>query len=41
MKIYKSRYLASKENDGDVIVNVCGGYRIMSNSDYKIWKQQK
>jgi hypothetical protein len=40
MKIYKSRYFASKDNDGKKIVKVFGGYVLMTDDQYKLWKQQ-
>lgn len=37
--LYKSRYYAKKVALGDdVIVKVCGGYKIMNTLDYIIWK---
>ena len=40
--IYKSRYYAKKAARGDeVVVKVDGGYKIMSASNYNIWKKQK
>lgn len=39
--IYISRYFAKKEAKADeVVVKVCGGYKIMSISDHQIWKRQ-
>jgi hypothetical protein len=40
--LYASRYYASKAATRDqVIVKVDGGYKIMSASDYNIWRKQK
>lgn len=40
--LFASRYLAKKAARGDeVIVKVCGGWRIMSARDYQIWAAQK
>ena len=40
--LYKSRYYAKKEARKDeVVVKVDGGYKIMSASNYNIWKKQK
>lgn len=40
--IYPTRYLAKKEAKGDEkVVRVEGGYKIMSYTDYNIWKNQK
>ena len=40
--LYTSRYYAKKDATGDVVVvKVCGGYRIMSASDYIIWRKQR
>lgn len=41
MKIYESRYKASKENPGKVIVKVEGGYMAIGTDQYAIWKRQK
>lgn len=40
--LYTSRYYAKKAaSGGEVVVKVCGGYTIMSASEYRIWKKQK
>ena len=40
--LYTSRYYAKKAAKGDeVVVKVCGGYTIMTASQYNIWKKQK
>ena len=40
--LYTSRYYARKDATGDeVIVKVCGGFRIMSASDYNVWRKQR
>lgn len=40
--LYTSRYYARKDaTGGDVVVKVCGGYRIMSASDYNVWRKQR
>ena len=40
--LYTSRYYANKEKSGDEkIVKVAGGYKIMSYSEYNVWKNQK
>lgn len=40
--LYTSRYYARKDATGDeVVVKVCGGYRIMSASDYNVWRKQR
>ena len=40
--LYTSRYYANKEKSSDEkIVKVAGGYKIMSYSEYNIWKKQK
>lgn len=40
--LYTSRYYAQKDATGDdVVVKVCGGYRIMSASDYIIRHKQR
>lgn len=42
MTIYPTRYQARKHASGDeVVVKVCGGYAIMSASDYNVWRKQK
>lgn len=40
--LYTSRYYARKDATGDdVVVKVCGGFRIMSVSDYNVWRKQR
>ena len=40
--LYTSRYYARKDATGDeVVVKVCGWYRIMSASDYNVWRKQR
>lgn len=41
--LYKSRYYASKAktDDNDVVVKVCGGFKIMDAYEYAVWKEQK
>lgn len=40
--LYASRYYAKKDVTSDeVVVKVCGGYKIMSASDYIIWRKQR
>lgn len=41
--LYTSRYYAQKDATGDdVVVKVCGGYRIMSASYYyNVWRKQR
>lgn len=42
MVVYPTRYAARKAQFGDeVCVRVCGGYALMSCSDYRIWRKQK
>lgn len=43
MEIFKNRYQAKKalHDDKEVIVKVDGGYTIMSNEEYHVWKLQK
>lgn len=42
MTIYGTRYQARKNACGDrVVVNVCGGYVVMSRSDYSTWREQR
>jgi len=48
MEIFKTRYQAEKErktsewhNGSEKIVKVEGGYTLMSEEDYRIWKLQK
>lgn len=40
--LYKTRYYANKAKSGDeVAVKVEGGYKLMSYSDYHIWRKQQ
>lgn len=46
--LYKSRYFADKarrtdpwHNSHEIIVKVCGGYRLMDAWQYDVWKKQK
>ena len=42
MTIYTTRYQARKAaSSADVVVKVCGGYAIMSASEYSTWRKQK
>ena len=48
MMIYPSRYQAIKvaftvylSRSDFVVVKVCGGYSVMSVSDYRVWRLQK
>lgn len=48
MKIFETRYKANKEkktspyySTSDRVVKVEGGYTIMSEQDYRVWKLQK
>ena len=42
MTIYNTRYQARKAATGaDVVVKVCGGYAVMSASDYNVWRNQR
>ncbi len=42
MTIYKNRYQAMKERKSfERVVKVCGGYTIMNESEYRIWRAQK
>lgn len=39
--LYTTRYYARKAATGaDIVVKVCGGYTIMTATDYKIWRNQ-
>ena len=39
--LYTSRYYAKTQARGDeVVVKVCGGYTIMSASQYNVWKKK-
>lgn len=40
--LYTSRYYAHKAaTSTDVVVKVCGGYTIMTATDYNIWCKQR
>ena len=40
--LYTTRYYAGKAATGaDVVVKVCGGYTIMTETDYSIWRKQR
>ncbi len=40
--LYTTRYYARKAATGaDVVVKVCGGYMIMTASNYNIWRKQR
>ena len=40
--LYSSRYYACKVATADeVVVKVCGGYKIMSAADYNVWRNQR
>lgn len=40
--LYTTRYYARKVCPGDrVVVKVCGGYMIMTASNYNIWRKQR
>lgn len=40
--LYSSRYCARKAATGaDVVVKVCGGYTIMTATDYNVWRRQR
>lgn len=40
--LYISRYYANKAKTGDQIaVKVCGGYKLMTYQQYRIWRTQK
>lgn len=40
--LYTTRYYARKACPGDcVVVKVCGGYMIMSATNYNIWRKQR
>lgn len=40
--VYTSRYYANKaKHGGEVVVKVCGGYSIMTATNYQVWKKQK
>ena len=48
MMIYPNRYQATKaaftvysSHSDFVVVKVCGGYAVMSVSDYRVWRLQK
>lgn len=40
--LYTTRYYARKACPGDcVVVKVCGGYTIMTETNYNIWRKQR
>ena len=40
--LYTTRYYARKACTGDcIVVKVCGGYTVMTASDYNTWRQQR
>lgn len=40
--LFASRYFAKRTAYGDdVVVKVCGGWRVMNVSDYRVWSMQK
>ncbi len=40
--LYTTRYYARKACTGDyVVVKVCGGYDIMTATNYSIWRKQR
>lgn len=40
--LYHSRYIAKKVACGDqIVVKVCGGYKIMDAHQYNVWRKQK
>ena len=40
--LYTTRYYARKACTGDrVVVKVCGGYTIMTASNYNVWRSQR
>ena len=42
MTIYKTRHQALKERKSyERVVKVCGGYVIMTESEYQIWRRQR
>lgn len=42
MFVYETRYRASKEKKGgEKVVKVSGGYAIMTENEYRIWRGQK
>ncbi len=43
MTIYPTRYQAekSRRKGEEIVVKVCGGYTVMTYTDYQIWKAQK
>lgn len=42
MTTYNTRYQARKAATGfDVVVKVCGGYAVMTISQWQIWRKQK
>jgi len=43
MTIYDTRYQAEKNRrkGEEIVVKVCGGYAVMTYSEYYVWKRQK
>lgn len=42
MTIYKTRYVAKKEAKSyERVVKVCGGYVIMTEDQYRVWRSQR
>lgn len=43
MEIYKNRYRANKAktDKNDVVVKITGGYKVMTASEYQVWRKQK
>lgn len=40
--LYTTRYYARKACPGDcVVIKVCGGYMIMTASNYSVWRRQR
>lgn len=40
--LYTTRYYAHKAaTSADVVVKVCGGYTIMTATNYNIWRKQR
>lgn len=40
--LYTTRYYARKAATGaDVVVKVCGGYTIMTATNYNVWRRQR
>lgn len=41
-RLYITKYYARKACSGDcVVVKVCGGFTIMTATDYNIWRRQR